>query len=95
MAQVNNSQTLTADGKTQAVSAVGPVVVILTGDFGEGTAQLEMRPPGASAYVSVPDGSFTSAAAKVFNFPPNTKNDYRVDLSSSTDPALGVLIQAD
>ena len=95
MSQVSNSQTLTANGTTTAVSAVGPVVLVLTGDFGSGTAQFQMRPPGASEYVDLPDGSFTAAAAKVFNFPAATKNDYRVSLSGATSPDLDIVVQAD
>ena len=94
MSQVSNSQTLTANGNTTAVAAVGPVVLVLTGDFGSGTAQLQARPPGGS-YIDLPDGSFTAAAAKVFNFPAATKNDYRISLSGATSPDLDVLIQAD
>ena len=94
MAQVNYSETLTANGETTGQSCIGPVVLILTGTFGSGTAQLQARAPDGD-YVDVPDGSFTAAASKVFSFPAGSKNDYRISLSGATSPSLNVWIQAD
>lgn len=95
MAQVSNSLNITANGTTQGVTAIGPIVLILTGTFDSATIQLQVRPPGGS-YINVTDGSFTAAAAKVFNFPANTKNDYRVSVSGGGGSLdVDMLIQAD
>ena len=93
MSQANDSQTLTADGETTAVTVSGPARLSLTGTFGSGTAQLQARGPDG-VYVDVTGGEFTAATDTLYDFPNNTRNDLRVTLTGATAPALKVWIQA-
>ena len=90
---VSERLTLSADGQTAWVVVVGPARVSITGTFGGGTAQIETKDPGGNA-VDMADGSFTEAADKRIDFPPNSRNEIRVDLSGATSPALVVWVQA-
>ena len=90
---VDNRQVLSADGSTSAVSFVGPARLSLTGNFGTGTAQLQVRDP-SSATISVANGSFTAATDTIFDFPAHTPNTLNVDLAGSSAPALVVWIQS-
>lgn len=93
MTSSGNIETLTADGKTKVVTVLGPVRVSLTGDFGSGTAQVQVLLPDDGNEVNVALGSFTAVTDTIFDFPERSETDIRVDLSGSTAPALLVWIQ--
>ena len=85
-------QTLAADGQTDAKAYSGPIRLSLTGTFGGGTAQLQARDPQGN-WVSVAGGAFTAVTDTIFDFTAESQNILRVDISSSTTPALVVWIQ--
>ena len=90
---VSKRLTLSADGQTAWVIVIGPARVSITGTFGGGTAQIETKDPSGAA-VDLAEGSTTDAIDKLLDFPPNSRNEIRVDLSGATSPALVVWIQA-
>ena len=92
MANSGNRQTLAADGQTNYVRVVGPIRVSITGGFGSGTAKLQAKDPGDNA-VDVAGASYTAVADALLEFPPHAVNQIRVDLASSSGPALVVWIQ--
>ena len=85
-------QTLSADGNTSASQTIGPVRLSLTGGFGSGTAQLQAKDP-SNAWISVANGAFTAATDTLFDFPEDSVNDLRVNISSSTNPTLVIWLQ--
>ncbi len=93
MATSGNRQTLTADGQTTYVKVVGPVRISITGDFGTGTAKVQVKDPSDAA-VDVANASYTAAADLYLEFPPKAINEIRVDLSGSVNPALVVWVQS-
>jgi len=94
MSTTGYEETLSADGQTTAQNIGGPVRLSLTGDFGTGTAKLQAQTPTGN-WVDVANGSFTAATDKLFDFPVQANNKLRVDISSSSSPALVVWLQAD
>ena len=88
-----NRQTLSADGQTTDRQYVGPVRVSLSGDFGGGTAKVEVKDPSDN-WIDVAGTSKTSAADFVIDFAEDALNDLRVDLSGATSPALVVWMQS-
>ena len=94
MASTGYIETLSADGNTTAQKVGGPVRLSLTGTFGGGTAKLQSITP-AGNWVDVANGSFTAVTDTLFDFPVQANNELRVNIASSTSPALVVWIQAD
>ncbi len=86
------SQTLAADGNTDWVEIVGPAWVSISNNFGTGTAKIQFKDTGGTA-VDVTDGSFTTVADKVVDFPAFATNQLRVNLASSSSPDLDIVIQ--
>ncbi len=92
MSGQGNKQTLTADDTTDERSFIGPIRLSLTGTFGGGTAKLQSKDP-KGVVVDVANGSFTAATDTLFDFPVQSVNDLKVNLSGSTTPVLAVWIQ--
>ena len=93
MASSGYTETLAADGATTWQAFVGPVVLKLTGaSFGGGSAQLQERNT-EGATVDVAGGLFTVATHTVFDYPPDSVTELRVDLTGSSTPTLPVTLQ--
>src|SRR5210317_464630 len=93
MATTGYIETLSSDGDTSTVNVGGVVRVSLTGDFGSGTAKLQAQTP-AGSFVDVNGASWTSATDTLVEFPPNSNNIVKINLASSTSPALVCWIQS-
>lgn len=93
MATAGDRQTLAANGQTEYVKTVGPVRVSITGDFGSGTAKVQMKDPSDAA-VDVANASYSAAADAYLEIPLNAINEVRISLSGSANPALVVWIQS-
>ena len=87
-----NRQTLAADGNTDGKDVVGPITLSLSGTFGGGTAKLQRLDPEKN-WVDVVNGSFTDVTDTYFEFEDTALNHVRVNIASSTTPALVVWIQ--
>ena len=85
-------ETLSADGSTSWTSVKGPVWVSLSGTFGSGTAKIQ-RKNNAGAAVDIVGESHTVIADRVIDFPEKSVNEVRVNIASSTSPALVTSIQ--
>lgn len=86
-----NSATLTGDGNTDTLHWLGgrPGTVAVWGDFGGGTAKLQMSFDGGDTWID--EGStFSADGASNFQLPGCLM---RVNLSGATSPDLNVLIR--
>ena len=83
---------LSADGSTVWAKTVGPVWVSLTSSFGTGTAKIQ-RKNAAGTAVDIAGESYTAVADRLLDFPPESTNEIRVNIASSTTPTLAVSIQ--
>jgi len=85
-------ETLTSDGSTVFQKVYGPVWVSLSGGFGGGTATIQRKNISETA-VAIVGETHTVAADRMIDFPPNTVNEVRVNIASSTTPTLAVSLQ--
>ncbi len=88
MAYIN--ETLDADGDTAEVQWKGGLAFLdLNGDFGGGTATVQVKPNNiiGDAFVDVVDGSFTANSNKQIRLP---KGLVKINLNGATSPDLDI-----
>jgi len=94
MASSGNKQTLSANGQSAWTRWQGPISISLKGNFGGGSAQLQVRVPDDIA-ENVANAAFTVAADHLLDYPEQAVNEVRVDLSGATGPSLRIWVQGD
>jgi len=94
MAGNGNKQTLSANGQTAWTRWRGPISISLKGNFGGGSAQIQVRDPNEVA-ENVTNAAFTAAADHLLDYPEQAINEVRVDLAAATGPSLRVWVQGD
>lgn len=85
-------QTLAADGNSSQVRCNHKVHVHLSGDFGGGTAKVQYMGENGTWY-DIAGASYTAAADELIELG-KSNYDIRVNLASSTAPALVVNLRA-
>lgn len=90
---MDNFATLTADGNSSVFTVAGQTLLILSDDFGGGTATVQVKQLNGT-WTAMTDGSFTSDTTKLIEFPKKVRIEARVNLTGATSPNLYVELRS-